>query len=59
MEEDRREIRMKRRQRLLDLLNLCYWDLILEKYEAASYEVDEIKEIMDKLIKDLVVDELN
>jgi hypothetical protein len=59
MEKERREKLIKRRQRLLDLLNLCEWDLILEKYKKASYEVDEIKKIMDELIGDLIIDALN
>jgi hypothetical protein len=50
---------MKRRQRLLDLLGLCQWDLILEKYNQAADEIDEMKKIMDELVVDLVVDGLN
>jgi hypothetical protein len=59
MKEGRREKLMKRRQRLLDLLGLCQWDLILEKYNQAADEIDEMKKIMDELVVDLVVDGLN
>ena len=59
MEKERMDKLMKRRQRLLDLLGICQWDLILEKYKEASYEIDEMKKIMDELIVDLVVDALN
>jgi hypothetical protein len=48
----------KTRQELVDLLKKCEWDLISEKYKEASGKIDEIKSIMDKLIVDLIADEL-
>lgn len=46
---DRKKL-MELRQKLLDLLKLCEWDLISEHYEDASHRTDEIKEAMDILI---------
>ena len=59
MDEKNRKQILETRQKLVDLVRLCEWDLILEKYREASDRIKDIKQIMDKLIADLVVDALN
>jgi hypothetical protein len=54
-----REQLLKTRQKLIDLIRLCEWDLIFEKYPEASEKIDDTKKIMDRLIVDLVVDALS
>lgn len=46
---DRKEL-LENRQKLLDLLKLCEWDLILENYKDASYKIDDVKKTMNKIL---------